>query len=164
MWQCLREMHQRCRSAWCMRVWMRSRSCPSRFLNDSPRPLLWPDSLPSCFLHVHNNASCNKRCQEKIYSANANCNNLLSTRELSAGYGPVSPLAGSAGAVAQRLSPQDMTQHELTPAYFLSGGPASLWYTAASGLGQRKSCRDVPAVVWSAWQAVVRVALGAGRA
>src|SRR4030095_13572496 len=54
-------------------------------------------------------------------------------------------MAGSDGAVAQRLSPQDVTQHELTPAYSLSAGPTILWYAAASGLGQRRARPDGPA-------------------
>jgi hypothetical protein len=49
-----------------------------------------------------------------VKGKNATCNNLLSTRELSAVGGLVSQMAGSDGAVAQRLSPQDATQHELT--------------------------------------------------
>ena len=72
---------------------MRSRSCPSRLLDNGPYPLVRPDSLWSCSQHVHNNASCNKRCQEKICPKNATCNNLLSTRELSAVDGPVSQMA-----------------------------------------------------------------------
>ena len=114
---------------------MRSRSCPSRILDNGPYPLVRPASLWSCSQHVHNNASCNKRCQEKICPKNATCNNLLSTRELSVVDGPVSQMAGGDGAVAQRLSPQDVTQHELTPAYSLSAEPTILWYAAASGLG-----------------------------
>src|SRR6266699_558375 len=101
-------------SAWCMRVWMRSRQCPSRILDNGPCPLVRPDSLRRCLLHVDNNASCNKRCQGKSCSKNATCNNLLSTRQLSAVDGPVSQMAGSDGAAAQRLSPQDVTQPERT--------------------------------------------------
>src|SRR5919197_4310292 len=130
----------------------------------APVLLYGQHSLRSCFLHVHNNASCNKRCQEKICPKNATCNNLLPTRELSAVDGPGNQRVGSDGAVAQRLSPQDVTQHELTPAYSLAVEPTSLWYAAASGLGQRRSRRAVPAAVRTAWQAVARVVLGVGRA
>src|SRR6266446_4005244 len=127
-------------SAWYMRVWMPSRSCPSRILNNGPGPLVQPDSSLSCsLLHTIMQAAIKdvkrKFALKKICPKNTAYNNLLFTRGLSAVDGSVSQMAGSDGAVAQRLSPQGVTQHELTPANFPPAGPTSLCRAAARRLG-----------------------------
>ena len=93
---------------------------------------------------------------------NANCNNVLSTRELSAGHGHALRLASGGGAAARRASPGGTTQHGREQGHCPPAVPTSLWGMAASGRAENGSCRAAPALASPAWRAGVLAELGAG--
>src|SRR5262249_7224385 len=131
-------------------------------IDPSPRGLCCDCRTHRAFVSYAYNASCNKRCQEKIFGPNANCNNILSTRKLEAEHAPAFALAGGGGRVARPSDPGDATQPGPAPADSPLAVPASPWGLAASGRVESVSRRDGPALVSPTWQSGARVGRGVG--